>query len=107
MKSEVLPGGTWRIVHIFTPVLKKRQDAGPWKAMNGEPLMAVRSSVGAYCRMRIYRRVDIEGPSKLVELEKPLPGTGGRGVAVMMTDAPLRVWYDDRAPETVDLAGKP
>lgn len=100
-KSQTLPGGVRRAIHVYVPRLQERQKNG-WVANAGEPVMAVRSSLYGYAKMRLYRRVEWNGPTELVEMVKPLPGTGGRGVAIVFTDAPLTVYWDDARPTTID-----
>lgn len=103
MKSTILKAGVKRAIHVFVPALQSRQEEG-WKAHTGSPVMAVRSSLYNYEKMRLYRKVEILGPSELIEMEKPLPGTKGRGVAILFTTARIRVWYDDKLPKTVDTS---
>jgi hypothetical protein len=100
-KSQVLPGGVRRAIHVFVPRLQERQKTG-WVANTGDPVMAVRSSLYGYAKMRLYRRVEWDGPTELVEMVEPLPGTGGRGVAIVFTTAPLTVYWDDKPPATID-----
>jgi hypothetical protein len=110
MKSQVLPAGPRRAIHVFVPALMKRQADG-WRANDGPPVMAVRSSLYGYRKMRLYRKVEILPPARgdaaaeLVEMEQALPGTNGRGVVILFTTCALRVWYDgDAYPPTIDTA---
>lgn len=111
MKSQILPAGPRRAIHVFVPALMKRQEQG-WKANDGPPVMAVRSALYGYRKMRLYRKVEILPPARdaahaaeLVEMTEPLPGTNGRGVAILFTTCALRVWYDgDAYPPTIDTA---
>lgn len=104
MGDMILAGGTRRAVHVYVPTLQERQQKG-WKAGTGKCVMAVRSSLYGYKKMRLYRKVEILGPSELIEMEKPLPGTNGRGVAILFTDHALRVWFDGKKhPETIDTS---
>lgn len=106
MGTAILPGGTRRAIHVYVPALMKRQEK--WKAGVGDPVMAVRSSLYDYEMMRLYRKVEILGPSELVEMKYPLPGTKGRGVAILFTSAPVRVtWDGDKPPKTIDTADRP
>jgi hypothetical protein len=90
LQSRILPGGIMRAIHVWTPGLVDRLTNG-----GDMPVQAVRSSLYNYSKMQLYRQVDILGPSKLVEMfDKPLPGTAGRGVSVVMSDHALQVWYD-------------
>lgn len=108
MKSQILPAGPRRAIHVYVPALMKRQTDG-WKVNDGPAVMAVRSALYGFRKMRLYRKVEILRPSRgdsvaeLVEMEQPLPGTNGRGVAILFTTCALRVWYDgDAYPPTID-----
>ena len=102
MESAILPPGTMRAIHVYVPALTERMKE-PWKPNTGSPVMAVRSSLYNYEKMRLYRMVEILGPSELVEMESPLPGTNGRGVAILFTNQPVRVWFDGpNHPPTID-----
>lgn len=92
--SEVIDAvpGVRRAIHVFTPALQ-------WRLENSNtdlPVMALRSSIHNYEMIRLYSRIEMLGPSSLDPLfDKPLPGTGGRGVAIMFTEFPIRVWYPE------------
>lgn len=103
LNHAILPGGVKRAIHVFTPSLQDRLKNG-----GDQPVMAVRSGLHNYEKMRLYRKVDILGPSEMVELfDNPLPGTNGRGVAILFTDHALRVWFEgDRQPPIIDTADK-
>lgn len=95
--------GVRRAYHVFTPALQHRL------ANNASdvPVMALRSSVSGYEKMKLYHKIEALGPSVMEQLfDNPLPGTGGRGVAICFTEFPLRVWYPEgqRPPviETTD-----
>jgi hypothetical protein len=100
LKSKVLRGGILRCIHIFVPVLHKRQTEG-----GDEMIWAVRSSIAdsdgsRWNRMILCRKVEWNGPTKCVEhFNDPLPGTGGRGVAVVYTEAELTIYWDAHLPE--------
>jgi hypothetical protein len=66
--------------------------------------MALRSSLHGFTKMKLYQRIEALGPSSLDPLfENPLPGTGGRGVAIMFSEFPLRVWYPEgQKPVAID-----
>lgn len=99
--TNTLRQGVLRAVHVFTPALQYRLEHG-----GHLPVMAVRSSLYGYRKMKLYHRVQILGPSTMDPLfDAPLPGTGGRGVAILFTQAALRVWYQDRLPDlTLDTS---
>lgn len=92
--------GIKRAFHVFTPALMHRTE-NPNSVI---PCMALRSSAHEYKKMRLYNRIECMGPSALEPLfGNPLPGTGGRGVAIMFTEFPLRVWYPSgRRPPTIE-----
>lgn len=76
--------------HVFTPALMYRAN-NPDCNM---PVMALRSSETNFEEMVLYHQIDVLGPSSLKPLfDRPLPGTGGRGVAIMFTSSPMEVWY--------------
>lgn len=103
MNCHMLPAGTKRAIHVYVPALMERRKS--WRANAGQPVMAVRSALYNYTKMRLYRRVEILGPAELVEMETPLPGTGGRGVAILITTAAVRAWYDaGTTPKTIDTS---
>lgn len=92
--SEVLDAvpGVKRAFHVFTPALQHRLT----DKASSVPVMALRSSLHGYTKMKLYARIEALGPSSLDPLfDAPLPGTGGRGVAIMFTEFPLRVWYPE------------
>lgn len=96
---EAVPG-VRRAVHVMTPVLLDRIK----DKKNNRPAMALRSSLHNYSKVKLYERIEFMGPSTLEPLfDKPLPGTDGRGVAIMFTDFPLRVWYyEDQPPRIIN-----
>lgn len=96
---EAVPG-VRRAVHVMTPVLLERIK----DKKNNRPAMALRSSLHNYSKVKLYERIEFMGPSSLDPLfDNPLPGTDGRGVAIMFTDFPLRVWYyEDQKPRIID-----
>lgn len=96
---EAVPG-VKRAFHVFTPALQYRLENNA----SGLPVMALRSSIHNYGKMKLYTRIECLGPSSLDPLfDSPLPGTGGRGVAIMFTEFPLRVWYPEgQKPPVVD-----
>jgi len=86
--------GTLRAVHILTPALQNRMAKN-----TDEPLMAVRSSRNNYTTLRMFRKVKILGPCELAEtFSAPMPGTNGRGVAVIFTKSALKCLCDGPAP---------
>jgi len=100
--SEIITAtpGVRRAFHVFTPALQHRLTH---KGSN-LPVMALRSSLHGFTKMKLYHRIQALGPSDLEPLfDNPLPGTGGRGVAIMFTEFPLQVWYPEgHKPATID-----
>lgn len=76
--------------HVFTPALQYRLENSSCNL----PVMALRSSLTGFQSMLLFHKIEVLGPSSLEPLfEEPLPGTGGRGVAIMFTQSPMEVWY--------------
>lgn len=100
--SEVIDAipGVKRAFHVFTPALQYRLE----NKGSALPVMALRSSNHKYGKMKLYARIETLGPASLDPLfDEPLPGTGGRGVAIMFTEFPLRVWYPEgQKPPVID-----
>lgn len=100
--SEIIDAipGVKRAFHVFTPALQYRLE----NSQSQLPVMALRSSLHDYSKMKLYVRIECLGPSSLDPLfGNPLPGTGGRGVAIMFTEFPLRVWYPEgQKPPVID-----
>jgi hypothetical protein len=93
--SEIIDAapGVKRAFHVFTPALQYRLEN---KGNSALPVMALRSSNHGFTKMKLYTRIECLGPSDLAPLfDAPLPGTGGRGVAIMFTEFALRVWYPE------------
>jgi hypothetical protein len=103
MPTKLLPGGTRRAVHIFTPILQERLTKG-----GNRPVVGVREVTDGYCKMCLYRSVLIFGPSFIQEIfNNPLPGTDGRGTVILFTDAPVRaIWDEGLEPCEVNTDGK-
>lgn len=61
--------------------------------------MALRSSSHNFQKIKMFQRIEFLGPSSLDPIfDKPLPGTNGRGVAILFTEFPIRVWYEKGNP---------
>lgn len=100
--SEIIEAkpGVRRAFHVFTPALQLRlQDE-----TKPLPVMALRSSKNNFEIMYLYERIECMGPASMDPLfDNPLPGTGGRGVAICFTEFPLRVWYPEgRKPSPIE-----
>lgn len=101
--SEIIDAtpGVRRAYHVFTPALQFRLEN---KTTSQLPVMALRSSLHNFSKMKLFVRIEALGPSSMDPLfDSPLPGTGGRGVAICFTDFALRVWYPEGArPVPID-----
>lgn len=92
--------------HVFTPALLHRlnEDADPPLDL---PVMALRSSKQNYNTMLLFDRIEVQGPSQLEPLfDNPLPGTGGRGVAIMFTKSILHCSFRGNPPQAIDCDDK-
>jgi hypothetical protein len=100
--SEVIDAvpGVKRAIHVLTPALQHRLENNTSEL----PVMALRSSIHNYGRFKLYHRIECLGPSSMDPLfDSPLPGTGGRGVAILFTEFPIRVWYPEgQRPTAID-----
>lgn len=84
-----------RIVHVLGPVLAKNLKR-PHDYESHEPVVAVRSLADPRVAL-VGRHVEILGPCEIwYEPDKPVPGTQGRAIAVMKTEAELIVHMDRR-----------
>ena len=99
MKSKILKGGVLRAVHVFVPALQER-----FAKNEGQPVWAVRSSIGGFLKMIIVSYLEIDGKIQCVEhFDMPLPGTGGRGVALVYTTAPIKIFFNSDKPEIITV----
>jgi hypothetical protein len=99
VNTEILPAGIERAIHVFVPSLQSRFDDPKAK---DKYCMAVRSKDedGKWSRMRLYRKINWNGPTRLVEhFDKPMPGTKGRGVCIVYTSAALYCTWDAGKPK--------
>ncbi len=94
MRKIVLAAGTMRAIHVLTPALVNRLKNG-----GKEPLMAVRTSADDYASLQLFELVAWKGRSEIAEsFAAPMPGTSGRGVAVVYTASRLICYYKKVAP---------
>ena len=78
--------------HVFTPALLERTTNKV-----EYPVMALRFSEENYQNMILLDQIDCLGESQLLPLfDNPLPGTGGRGVAIMFTKSPILCHYKQK-----------
>lgn len=92
MRTMKLKGGPMRAVHVFTPALVERL-----KSKVKQPVMAIRCETSNYCQMKLCYNVHIHGESEMREIfDKPLPGTDGRGVAILFTKSPITIQYGEK-----------
>ena len=86
--------------HVFTPALVHRLD--PKSALD-LPVMALRFEHENFEQMMLFDRIECLGASSLDPLfDSPLPGTGGRGVAIMFTYGPVRCSWRGRSVPKID-----
>lgn len=84
-----------RIVHVLGPVLAKNLKR-PHDYESHDPVVAVRSLADPRVAL-VGRHVEILGPCKISYTPAdPVPGTQGRAIAVMETEAELIVHMDRR-----------
>ncbi len=99
MGTMKLAAGTKRAIHVYTKVLVERM-----KEDKGQMLWLVRSSLHDYKKAIICRRVEWNGPCSGEDMfGKALPGTGGRGVAILFTEAELTLHFDGDKAEIIDM----
>jgi hypothetical protein len=90
MRTKILEGGKKRVIYVLSKSIKLR-----FEQNQNRPLVAVRCYDNIN-RLYIYRKVDILGPSTIMEIDEALPGSNGRGICPLVTEAPLRVHMDDK-----------
>ncbi len=99
MGKMVLPAGTKRAIHVYTKVLVERM-----KEDKGQMLWLVRSSKHNFKKAIICRRVEWNGPCSGEDMfNTPLPGTGGRGVAILFTSCELTLHFDGDKAKIIDM----
>lgn len=97
-RSEILEGGYLRVVHVFIKALRtlieRKDDTPVWAVRDYNP------RTKKFDLMTVYDRLEILGHSwSNVQMENPLPGTEGRGVAPLYTKAPIKVYWYGEKPE--------
>jgi hypothetical protein len=103
LRSAVLPAGRVRLLHVFFPELAQMQAGDHARAVWA--LRSFNDRTGKYDRVRLFYRVEFLGPSwSHVSPEDPLPGTGGRGIAVMASRGAVRVFWNGDEPRTSVLS---
>jgi hypothetical protein len=80
------------VIHIAAPVLMRNRKEG-----RNDPVIAVRKAFTNWATDVVFaRRVEWNGPTRMVHRPStPIPGTEGRGVSFVETDADVTVWLDD------------
>jgi hypothetical protein len=83
------------VIHIAAPVLMRNRREG-----RNDPVIAVRSAFTDWANDVVFcRKVEWSGPTRMVHRPTtPIPGTEGRGVAFVETDAKLTLTVDGREP---------
>lgn len=86
--------GKW-VIHIAAPVLIKNRAEG-----RNDPVIAIRSAGSDWAKDVIFaRKVEWSGPTRMVHRPTtPIPGTNGRGISFIETDAVLTAYVDGRPP---------
>lgn len=81
-----------RVIHVAAPVLMRNRAEG-----RNDPVIAVRNVATDWATDVVYaRKVEWNGPTLMCHRPTtPIPGTNGRGVAFIETDAPITVFTDD------------
>jgi hypothetical protein len=103
MGKMILPAGTERAIHVYTKMLMERM-----KENKGQMLWLVRSSLYGYKKAIVCRRVEWNGPCRGEDqFDKPLPGTGGRGVAILHTSCELTLYFDGDKAQIIDMDDDP
>ncbi|TXM69652.1 hypothetical protein [Methylobacterium sp. WL120] len=83
------------VIHIAAPVLMKNRQEG-----RNDPVIAVRKAFTNWATDVVFaRKVEWSGPTRMVHRPStPIPGTNGRGVAFLETDADLTLYVDGQDP---------
>lgn len=83
------------VIHIAAPVLAKNRKEG-----RNDPVIAVRMAHSNWATDVMFaRKVEWNGPSRMVHRPStPIPGTEGRGVSFVETDADVTVYLDHEEP---------
>jgi hypothetical protein len=83
------------VIHIAAPVLAKNRKEG-----RNDPVIAVRRAHTNWATDVVFaRKVEWNGPSRMVHRPStPIPGTEGRGVSFVETDADVTVYLDNQEP---------
>jgi hypothetical protein len=103
MATKKLAAGTRRAIHVYTKVLLERM-----KENKGQMLWLVRSSLHDYKKAMVVRRVNFTPGTGTYctgedVFDSPLPGTGGRGVAILFTDCEIVVEFDGKECPIIDM----
>jgi hypothetical protein len=99
MKTETLPAGVRRRVHVYAPNVKDRISG-----YGEKPTIAIREETDGYNTMRLVRKATFLGRVSLEErFDQELPTPSGTGSVVYnVTDGAIVVEDDDR-PTVVDM----
>ncbi|WP_298962344.1 hypothetical protein [uncultured Methylobacterium sp.] len=83
------------VIHVAAPVLMKNRAEG-----RNDPVIAVRRAHNDWATDVIFaRKVEWSGPTRMVHRPTtPVPGTNGRGVSFVETDADLTLYVDGAEP---------
>lgn len=88
------------VIHIAAPVLIKNRQEG-----RNDPVIAVRRAHSNWATDVVFaRRVEWTGPTRMVHRPStPVPGTNGRGVAFVETDADVICHIDNAEPLVLSM----
>lgn len=104
MNSVVFKAGVQRVVHVFVPNLHTMQE----KNDPTIPIWAVRSEKDGFRTMVLGYDPDINGPSRgVTRADKPLPGTKGRGIAPLVTESEIVLYFVGEAPTIITFEDEP
>lgn len=88
------------VIHIAAPVLIRNRKEG-----RNDPVIAVRKAFTNWASDVVFaRKVEWSGPTRMVHRPStPVPGTEGRGVAFIETDADLTLFIDNAPPMRLSM----
>lgn len=87
--AKTLPEGVWRIVNVDAPTLRDNIENGTKK-----PMVRVRDQ-NDLDNWEEFSGVRINGTCELFPtFDKPLPGTNGRGICYISTEAEIECFKD-------------
>jgi len=89
LETKRFPGGTKRVVHVVAKMLQQNFATGQHR-----PMVGIRNK-NALGKFVLTHHASILGPSQLLHTpQSPLPGTDGRAICVLHTEAPIVASFD-------------